>query len=185
MILGLLERIDPATKIISGEISPKYQWTSYSNEINTAKYGRLYTWYAVTDDRNICPIGWHVLSYEKWITLTDYLKNNGYGYRGSKSAIAKSMASKLDWTISSREGTPGNDKASNNRSGFSGLPSGHRDQFGSFEYIIGSNGYWWCSSKLTTEENGIVWGLHYDVDWMDIFGFYKYGGFSVRCIINN
>jgi uncharacterized protein (TIGR02145 family) len=36
-------------------------------------YGRLYTWYAATDDRNICPAGWHVPTYADWSMLTTYL----------------------------------------------------------------------------------------------------------------
>ena len=33
------------------------------------EYGRLYNWYAATDARNLCPIGWHVPSDEDWMAL--------------------------------------------------------------------------------------------------------------------
>ena len=41
---------------ITAEDTPKYQWAYNGNESNVATYGRLYTWYAVTDSRNVCPI---------------------------------------------------------------------------------------------------------------------------------
>ena len=34
-----------------------------------ASYGRLYTWYAVTDNRGICPTGWHEPTDAEWETL--------------------------------------------------------------------------------------------------------------------
>jgi len=43
---------------ITGETSPKYQWAFEGNESYVVTYGRLYTWYAVTDSRNVCPVGW-------------------------------------------------------------------------------------------------------------------------------
>ena len=36
-------------------------------------YGKLYNWYAVDDDRGLCPEGWHVPTDAEWTTLTDYL----------------------------------------------------------------------------------------------------------------
>ena len=63
----------PATLDIWGETSPRYQWAYDGNESNVATYGRLYTWYAVTDSRGVCPTGWHVPTDSEWTTLTDYL----------------------------------------------------------------------------------------------------------------
>ena len=44
---------------------------------NAAIYGRLYNWYAVDDERGICPEGWHVPSDDEadseWQILVDYL----------------------------------------------------------------------------------------------------------------
>jgi hypothetical protein len=46
-----------ATLDISSETTPKYQWAYEGNESNVATYGRLYTWFAITDSRNVCPDG--------------------------------------------------------------------------------------------------------------------------------
>ncbi len=39
------------------------------DEHNLLKYGRLYDWHDVADERNICPIGWRVASDEDWKEL--------------------------------------------------------------------------------------------------------------------
>lgn len=55
----LIGTTTPATLDISGEAEPKYQWVYDGKESNVSTYGRLYTWYAITDNRNVCPKGWH------------------------------------------------------------------------------------------------------------------------------
>ena len=39
------------------------------DEKNLLKYGRLYDWHDVTDEGNICPIGWRVASDDDWKEL--------------------------------------------------------------------------------------------------------------------
>jgi len=56
----LIGTTTPATLDISGESTPKYQWAYAGNESNVITYGRLYSWHAVADSRNVCPTGWHV-----------------------------------------------------------------------------------------------------------------------------
>jgi uncharacterized protein (TIGR02145 family) len=51
-------------------------YCNYNNTRNNdtiVSYGRFYNLYAVTDNRNICPTGWHVSTDAEWTTLTDYL----------------------------------------------------------------------------------------------------------------
>jgi uncharacterized protein (TIGR02145 family) len=49
----LIGTTNPATLDITNESTPKYQWAYDGNETNVATYGRLYTWYVVTDSRNV------------------------------------------------------------------------------------------------------------------------------------
>jgi len=58
---------------VSNELTPKFQWAPGGVESNVVTYGRLYTWYAVTDSRNICPAGWHVPADFEWTNLIAYL----------------------------------------------------------------------------------------------------------------
>ena len=49
-------------------------WCNYDNyEPNAGVYGRLYNWYAVNDNRSICPTGWHVPTTEEWDILSLFL----------------------------------------------------------------------------------------------------------------
>lgn len=116
----------PQNKDISGESEPRYQWPPFGIEAQAATKGRLYSWYAVTDSRGLCPTGWHVPSHSEWTTLGNYLISNNFGYEGSGSDIAKAMASENGWTVSNTSGTPGNDPATNNMSGFSAIAVGTR-----------------------------------------------------------
>lgn len=172
----------PATLDIRTQSTPKYQWAFNGNESLVATYGRLYTWFAVTDIRNICPTGWHVPTVAEWATLTDYLINNGYGYGGSGDLIGKSMASTSGWTISTELGDVGNDQMSNNSSGFSGLPAGYRDGSGQF-VEVGFRGFWWSYGQGSTpapEGRQLNSGLEKVYN----NGFSGYDAISVRCVKN-
>jgi uncharacterized protein (TIGR02145 family) len=110
------------------------------------RFGVLYNWYVVNTGK-LAPAGWHVPTSPEWDTLQNYLITNGYNWDGTTDSnkIAKSLAAKTDWIASAVPGTVGNDLASNNRSGFSGLPAGSRYYDVNFNYI-GQIGYWWTSS---------------------------------------
>ena len=176
----LIETTIPSTYDISGESTPKYQWAYDGDESNVATYGRLYTWFAITDSRNVCPIGWHVPSDAEWTILADYLTNNGYGYGGSGSDIAKSMATTSGWTTYTTAGTVGNDQASNNSSGFSALPGGSRSNNGAF-VNIGDNGLLWSSTETLATYAFYRYIIYVN---SDVFGNYcdKSTGLSVRCL---
>jgi uncharacterized protein (TIGR02145 family) len=175
----LIRTTTPATFDLSSETTPKYQWTYGGNESNVATYGRLYTWYAATDSRNVCPAGWHVPSDAEWMTLTDYLTSNGYGYGGSGSDIAKSLAATSGWTTDETAGTVGNDQASNNSSGFTALPSGSRSYDGTFGDV--GFGIWWSSTEYSTTSayNRYIYYNNNSIHGNDNS---KRTGFSVRCV---
>jgi uncharacterized protein (TIGR02145 family) len=176
----LIGTTSTASLDISKESTPKYQWAYDGKESNVPLYGRLYTWYAVNDNRNVCPTGWHVPTNAEWITLTDYLTNNGYGYGGSRYKIAKSMAATSGWNTDGTAGNVGNDQGSNNGSSFTALPSGFRIST-SFSYA-GGGGYWWSA---TEESTALAWrgcALWYISGFVDNGYLEKQDGFSVRCV---
>jgi len=177
----------PATKDISGESTPKYQWEYWEyngDESNATKYGRYYTWYAVNDSRNIAPVGWHVASLAEWETLDNYLIANGYNYDGTTTGnkIAKSLAATTDWYLSSDTGAIGNDLSKNNSSGFTALPGGCRTSAGGSFSNVRSCGFWWPSSSWDGATIDGSWGLYNTVH----SGYYSFGtgswGLSVRCV---
>jgi len=53
--------------------SSGYCW--YQNNNTYKDQGALYNWYALSDIRNIAPIGWHVPTYAEWTTFKNYLSS--------------------------------------------------------------------------------------------------------------
>lgn len=131
---------------------------SYDNEDSyKSTYGPLYNWYAVNDDRGLCPSGWHVPTDEEWTTLEIYLGTDP----GDKM-----KSSPPDWDGS-------------NSSGFSGLPGGYRASNGYFN-LAGGMGVWWSSSPTS----GGAWSreLKSSDDNVDRPNDNHLTGLSVRCV---
>jgi uncharacterized protein (TIGR02145 family) len=158
----------------------------YGNTANAdsiKKFGALYNRYAV-NSKKLAPPGWNIPTDAAWDTLRDYLIANGYNWDGSitDNKIAKSMAAKADWSTSTSSGAIGNDLTFNNRSGFSALPGGFRDNNGGF-INIGNVGHWW--SVVGTVPSGVFDRyLNYDfvnIDRLNI-DYFKTCGFSVRLV---
>ncbi|MDX2415313.1 MAG: FISUMP domain-containing protein [Bacteroidales bacterium] len=176
----------PSTLDISDEVEPKYQWAFEGDESNVDTYGRLYTWHAITDDRNVCPDGWHVPSSDDWTTLITYLETNNYGYDGGGDDIAKSLASTSNWyTNDIYPGTIGFEQEKNNSSGFNGMPAGERRN-GVFCWThgkIGSIAGWWSSTADEAyPELGTWYNLVNKVDKLYQVQGPKIRGISVRCV---
>ena len=162
----LIGTTDPQDKEITGETMPKYQWSYGGSVGNVATYGRLYTWYAATDNRNICPTGWHVPNDNEWTTLGDYL--GGKDIAGGKLKESET----LHWKTPNTEAS--------NLSGFTALPGGFRGGEGLY-YDLGEWGNWWSSTASDEIQAWLRW-LYFD-DGILGRGFYgKQHGMSVRCI---
>ncbi len=99
---------------------------------NSTSYGRLYNWHAVSDSRNIAPLGWHIPTDAEWSTLATYL--GGEGIAGGKLKEAGTT----HWQ------TP--NSGANNETGFAALPAGYRDREGNWGGI-GWGGFFWSSSE--------------------------------------
>ena len=118
----------------------------YNNDSSTydCPYGRLYNWYAVTDARNVCPVGWHVPSDPEWNTLIGYL-DPAY-YQNVSGTQSNSAGGKIKITGTQYWSAP---NVADNATGLSGMPGGFRYGNGSFS-LIGSNGSWWSSTQSNT-----------------------------------
>ncbi len=156
----------PATLDISGEASPKYQWAYDGNESNVATYGRLYTWYAATDSRGLCPTGWHLPTDAEWTTLTDYL--GGASVAGGKMKEAGTAY----WNSPNA--------GADNSSGFTALPGGLRGDNGAFGNIL-RVGVWWSSTELFAP---YAWDrdMSYGDGMVSRNANPEAAGFSVRCV---
>jgi len=158
-----------------GEATPKYQWAYFFNEDNVIR-GRLYTWYAVTDVRGVCPIGWHLPSDQEWKTLEIYLgmtqaEADAEGYRGTD------QGNKLKYTegwFMSQNGT--------NSSGFSALATGIYNACTSFD--DSGRRCFWLSATNDDAETIYIRSLSYESTSVGRFSGDKKFGQSVRCLKN-
>jgi len=154
-------------------------WCNYNNKSsNSFTYGRLYNMAAVNDSRGLAPEGWRVASFEDWKKLKDYLIKSGYNFNAGdtiSNKIGISLAAKSSWDEFKGEGLIGNDLASNNKSGFSALPGGGRDETGFFGGIKRA-GIWWTSTGV------YYFSLSFDSDSLKMKDESGTAGFSVRCV---
>ena len=159
-------------------------YCNYNNETYYgSKYGCLYNWYAVSDSRNLAPVGWHVATDADWTILQDYLIANGYNYDGSivGNKIAKSLAANTDWyTGGTTVGSIGNDLSKNNKTGFTALPSGYRIDNGSFVNMT-FHAFWWTTTE-SSSTNAVYIYLHFSDPSLTIYPSSKKWGRSVRCV---
>jgi uncharacterized protein (TIGR02145 family)/uncharacterized repeat protein (TIGR02543 family) len=160
--------------------TPGYCWYIIGDDT----YGALYNWYTVdpANSNKIAPTGWHVSNETDWNNLQTFLIANGYNWDNTTTGnkIAKSMAAKTLWLSSTTDGAIGNDLTTNNRSGFSALPAGFRDNYGQFTFL-GQGGCWW-----STMEADALRGMYYSIgnnnDYLDNYEHYKGFGKSVRLV---
>jgi uncharacterized protein (TIGR02145 family) len=156
----------PITLDITNEPTPKYQWAYDGDESNVEIYGRLYTWYAAIDDRNICPTGWHVPTDTDWSTLITYL-------------VGESVAGgKLKETGITHWKSP--NTGATNESGFTALPGGYRYRNGTF-YDIGGTGNWWSSTEVSTI-NAWCYTMYSNLKNVNKHYGKKTNDLSVRCV---
>ncbi len=127
----------------------------------------MYNWYAVNDNRNIAPEGWHVSTEAEWQTLEDYLG-------GIMVAASKMMETgTVHWNSPNTNAT--------NESGFSALPGGLRFfEEGSY-FNMGSYASFWSSGEYSSY---LAWGRYILSNYSAIYRNYQYkrNGFSILCV---
>ena len=162
----LIGTTNPDTLDITLEVEPKYQWVAEGNESKAEVYGRLYSGFTIFDSRNICPEGWKVPDDAEWTVLTNYLG----GTTLSKDKLKET--STAHWYSPNTEAT--------NESGFTGIPSGMRDSYGSF-LKTGSACNWWSSTKFDSNK---AWSRSINTWEVPVAAHYfsMNFGFSVRCL---
>jgi uncharacterized protein (TIGR02145 family) len=143
-------------------------YCNYDNSLNNATtYGRLYNWYAVSDSRNIAPVGWHVPTDAEWSTLITYLG-------GESTAGCKLMEAGTTHWASPYTGTT-------NETGFSALPGGYRNYMGGEFNLFGYGGFWWSTTEYST---AVAWyrSMNCGNGSVSTYRIDKEDGYSVRCV---
>lgn len=143
-------------------------WCYNDNRQENGKtYGKLYNWYAVTDQRGLAPEGWHVATDSEWTALAELLG----GVDKAGGALKANRYWKDSRSLSTKE------------SGFDALPAGaKRDTDGKF-LLPGEYSRLWSATEISAE-----------AAWCRSLGYFdaalrkgkasKKTGFSVRCVKN-
>ena len=128
---------------------------------------RLYTWFAVTDTRNVCPTGWHVPSDAEWTTLTTYLG-------GESGAGGKLKETGTNHWLSTNTGAT-------NETGFTTLPGGSR-----YAYHFFSNtreGDWGSSTEYSfTKTQAYYRNIYNNTSSINSVIGSKEDRYSIRCL---
>jgi len=128
-------------------------YVAYENDEAIAQVsGYLYNYYAVQDNREVCPLGWHVPTDEEWKELELFLgmpatEVNNSGWRGEAQGVGSALKAE----------SSGGD----NSTGYGALLGGYRNESG-VSYAFLDQGLWWDSDvnrrELYTYNSGIYRG---------------------------
>lgn len=136
-----------------------------------AYYGKLYNWYAVNDERNVCPCGWHPATAEEWNRLA--VATGG----GRNTRVAIKSNHDGFWKFP--------DERETGKSGFEALPGGYRQYEGHFDGF-GTKAYWWAADEHEQLRSEAPYRMLWYEGRQDSFSngqtMRKHHGASVRCI---
>jgi uncharacterized protein (TIGR02145 family) len=108
----------------------KSAWSIYDNSLKYGELlGNLYNGNSIIDERNICPVGWHVPTDSDWETLIKTL--------GSSNEASIKLKATKGW-LTGMNGS--------NITGMNCLPGGSRNEIGGF-YGAGKLSLWWSSTN--------------------------------------
>ncbi len=128
-------------------------------------YGLLYNWYAVDDERGLCPAGWRVASKDDWDELVDYLVSEYELHNDGGNQDPEGVGNALKSCLQVHSPLGGECDVSKHprwdshgtqygfdQFGFSALPISGEVAYNNFG-ILGNNAKWWLSD---------------DADWAEI-----------------
>lgn len=149
---------------ISSETDPKYFFYPNGDSLNIKNYGRLYTYYVVSDSRNVCPSGWRIPTKNDWDTLNKYF--------GGQEISAGHFKSSSFWA-SPNIGADNTSKLSIVGAGLR-RPDNTQNEFN-------KTGIFWTSTADTSDR---IWHASIKYNYPTLFqaSSLKNFSFSVRCM---
>jgi uncharacterized protein (TIGR02145 family) len=149
-------------------------WTFCDAELAESLFGNLYSSYAVTDERNVCPTGWHVPAFEEWEIMEE----------AAQAVVGDSLSFALRASHTWDSPIVGSDVF-----GLSIMPGGQRHPAGGGnpDFAVDANAitqgdYWTTNTHPGSDHLG--WGRHFHhlVPEPSIGLADRRKGFSVRCV---
>jgi|SRR3954464_3404661 len=173
----LIKELTNATDWVADTVGSFYKKSLTSEEI-----GLLYNYYAVSNSKNIAPVGWHIATDQEWKDLEksvgmlpeDIDKTSWRGTDQGEKLMKERNVTTTYWEKY-------NDVWATDEIGFAALAGGCRMFNGAEgDPAIQHTGFWWTA---TTEGNE-VWYRYLDYKNKNVFRYHgsKSYGFSVRCV---
>jgi uncharacterized protein (TIGR02145 family) len=131
----------------------------------TKAFGLIYNWYTISDNRNVCPAGWHIPSESEWVDLVSFLA----GENGKNVASIKSKGKLSPALINLNENM------------FKVLPEGFRGYDGEFTGIGYGGGGWWSATEAASE-TAFYHNVDYNTAGSQKMEGPKRFGYHIRCI---
>lgn len=136
----------------------------------------LYNWAAAG---SVCPDGWHLPTGEEWTAMEQIVGSyEPLCYEGDPAKIAKALAIRNQWKISSTPGTPGYYQMYNNTTGFGADPYG-KYEMGFVEEYYTAN-FW--TADMFNDSIAYNRTISYDKATVSSKSNKKNVGLSVRCV---
>jgi uncharacterized protein (TIGR02145 family) len=137
-------------------------YSIYNNESsNGVIYGKIYNGYAFKDSRGICPEGWDIPTNQEWINLVDAM--------GGQPLAGGPLKADTSYWDSPNTGAT-------DSSGFSALPSGFRQNVGTFLWLNE------VAVIAMDDSNNLARIINYDNTFVHYLGANNKTGVCVRCI---
>lgn len=149
----------------------------YNQERYCDDYGALYNWYAVNNEKGLCPEGWSVPTVKQWTELERAVCQN-LGYQNCQERFPDESAS----------GWRGTDEGWHLRSvdlegkdsyGFKVIFGGFRNTAGPYSFLD-ERGFWWTATS--SGDFAFARVMDKDNDGVRRIQSSKSSGFSVRCV---
>ncbi len=153
-----------------------------SNQEMIDAYGVLYNWFAVNDERELCPVDWHIPTDEDWSELSEFIAGEDIGNklkdcRQDGSPLGGNCDTNEHPRWSSHDTHHGTDAY-----GFSVLPGGRRDTGGTFVFL-GTEAWLWSSSETDGSDAISRRLINQTGDFLRNTDSDKRLGLAVRCVM--
>ena len=158
------------------------------------RYGRLYNWYVVSDNRNVCPTGWRVPSFMEYHQLFSFVDSTtldllDFNEMYINDGIMNSQSGRK--FLSSEYWETG--LGGTNETGWSSLPGGilsyrggDLQNFDTEYWGEGFQGAFWTTDTVPWNMDGVFGRrskmIHMHGDYLRVFPSFRGIGSSIRCL---
>ncbi len=172
------DAISNITGVFEWRTASEGAWSYYLHSEELGKtYGKLYNWHAVSDNRGLCPAGWHVPSDEEWKMLETGM---GMTQDDADRAGLRDRYAGGSLKANGTEYWRNPNMLATDLIGFAALPGGYMHPDGRF-YTLRRNANWWTSTDQD-ENNAIYRNIYFNNGGIYRNRYNQSSGFSVRCV---